>query len=408
MNVPVKPLIACFVSFMLLSLPAVAHQMSETSHAHHAAPAVAPCSGPLIDCAKTVGVAADRNGKIWRIFASDQALYVQPRKADGSFGERLQVNSKAVTILNGGEQRPQLAFGANNEMLVVWSEPMGGKWTCKTQFARSLDDGKHFSDATTMNTDQQPMTHCFPVMKTNNKGAVYVAWLDRREHAAAKKLGKPYHGMALYYRYSTDNGKTFAATDRLLSEETCECCRIAMTLDANGLPIVVFRKIYPNMIRDHALVSFNTFDQSNPPLRISEDHWQLNGCPEQGPAALFVDGRTHLIWYDKGQLRYRQWQGGKLGPVSLVGNKGAEHPQLATVGATLWRAWQAYGDGAMDVWVQRSDDNGSSWTAASVAASTKAASDTPELVSDGKQMWLSWKTDDEGHRLVLLSTAKQS
>jgi hypothetical protein len=34
-----------------------------------------------------------------------------------------------------------------------------------------------------------------------------------------------------------------------------------------------------------------------PPLRVSEDKWQLEGCPDDGPSmARAADGRLHIVW----------------------------------------------------------------------------------------------------------------
>jgi hypothetical protein len=33
------------------------------------------------------------------------------------------------------------------------------------------------------------------------------------------------------------------------------------------------------------------------PIRVSDDHWVLDGCPENGPAlAVDASRRVHLVW----------------------------------------------------------------------------------------------------------------
>src|SRR5438874_8311160 len=59
-----------------------------------------------------------------------------------------------------------------------------------------------------------------------------------------------------------------------------------------------FRNIYPGNLRDISLaISRDGGHTFAPPVRISEDHWSLNGCPDDGPT-MQVDaaGTLHIVW----------------------------------------------------------------------------------------------------------------
>ena len=59
-----------------------------------------------------------------------------------------------------------------------------------------------------------------------------------------------------------------------------------------------WRHVYPGNMRDMAFtVSRDGGATFAPPLRVSEDKWVLEGCPDDGPA-IAVDGRSHvhLVW----------------------------------------------------------------------------------------------------------------
>lgn len=380
-----------------LCLPAYAH--------HHAqqTPAAAQCQQASPHCAATLTLKADRQGNLWRLFAVDHYLYVQQRLDNGHFAPPLRVNAHPEPILAAGEQRPQLAFGPNGQLYVAWAASMEKAWSCRTRFARAAD-GQHFSKPITINHDTRPMTHCFGVMQTNPRGDVFIAWLDRRDHADAQAKGQPFDGMSLYYNYSTDNGVSFQTHDIQLATQTCECCRLAMTIGAHGLPMIALRKIYSGSIRDHALVTFTAIDRPLPPQRISFDNWQLNGCPEQGPALLAHQGNWQLLWFDKGRLHYRHaWMANGKRYASqpvLVGAPGAEHPSLAATPTDLYRAWRAWGDGATRIWLQHSQDHGQSWSQPRTIAATQGASDYPELAAAKGKVWLSWLTADAGAQLL--------
>lgn len=371
----------------------------------HAEAEVPACEQPSPRCANNVTVAVDADGSIWRAFVNGQFLYLQERLNGGGFAAPMRVNAMPQTILNRGENRIQLAFGAEGQVYVAWSVPLAGKWTCGMRFSRSLD-GRHFSPPLVINHNRQPMTHCFPTMRVGANGTIVVVWLDRRDHAAASKAGDSYRGMALYGNWSTDGGNSFQPKDQLMAAQTCQCCRIALTF-WQGSAQVFFRKIYPDNIRDHAWVSLERLDEPGKALRVSHDNWQLSGCPEQGPALAATSERLHFLWFDKGELHYRYWQDGHFGPVSQVGKKGAEHPDMLVAEGRLYRAWRRYADGAMRVLLQVSSDQGGHWCRVRELASTNGGSDYPQLLAADGRVWLAWLTDQQGFRLLPVSAAQR-
>jgi len=61
---------------------------------------------------------------------------------------------------------------------------------------------------------------------------------------------------------------------------------------------VAFRNIYSGSLRDISFtVSHDGGQTFAPSVRVSEDHWMLEGCPDDGPTmALDRDGVVHLVW----------------------------------------------------------------------------------------------------------------
>lgn len=384
----------------LLATPAAAHSM----HMHMTAPAVAnDCTTPSPTCAQTVTPAVDHQGNLWRAFVNGKTLYVQERQQNGSFAKAYPVNSTPEAIDNRGEDRPQLAFGPKGEIYLAWTTPLPTDYSGNIRFSRSLDGGRHFSAPITLNHDRHLTAHRFPAMATNADGNIFITWIDKRDQfATAKKADKPW--AAIYYNWSNDQGAHFQNKDLRLENKSCECCRIAMAIDDKGLPLVFFRDIFPGSQRDHALVSFVSASEPKPAQRITFDHWELHGCPHQGPAILHADGRTHFFWFDRKQLYYRYQQAdGTLSAVQDVGGPGSERASLAAANGVLYRSWQRYKDNAMTVWLQTSKDHGAHWSAPREVTETKGGSDYPLLVSNGKTVWLSWLTRNEGHQLLPLT-----
>ena len=59
-----------------------------------------------------------------------------------------------------------------------------------------------------------------------------------------------------------------------------------------------WRHVYPGNVRDIAFTkSVDGGRNFTPPVRISNDNWVLDGCPENGPAmAVDRNQRIHVVW----------------------------------------------------------------------------------------------------------------
>ena len=61
---------------------------------------------------------------------------------------------------------------------------------------------------------------------------------------------------------------------------------------------LAWRHVYPGNLRDIALATLRGAGaHGDGPVRVSEDRWMLQGCPDDGPA-MDVDesGRVHIVW----------------------------------------------------------------------------------------------------------------
>jgi hypothetical protein len=85
---------------------------------------------------------------------------------------------------------------------------------------------------------------------------------------------------------------------RAIATGVCYCCKTAMAVGKDGAVYAAWRHVYPGSVRDIAFTMSrdggNTFEQ---PVRVSDDHWVLDGCPENGPAmTVGGDHRIHVVW----------------------------------------------------------------------------------------------------------------
>ena len=139
-----------------------------------------------------------------------------------------------------------------------------------------------------------------------------------------------------------------------VAANVCFCCKTSVTTGPSGTVYVAWRHIYPVNLRDMAFASSadggRTFSQ---PIRVSQDGWQLEGCPEDGPSIVSGhDGTLHIAWptiVDKSASRkgifysYSKDGGRTFAPRSRVDEgenvTNAAHPQIAVADGRVAVIW---------------------------------------------------------------------
>jgi len=88
------------------------------------------------------------------------------------------------------------------------------------------------------------------------------------------------------------------ASARAITHGVCYCCKTSIAAGADGSIVAAWRHVYPGNIRDIALTKSSDGGRTfTPPVRVSEDNWVLNGCPENGPAvAVDQANAIHVVW----------------------------------------------------------------------------------------------------------------
>lgn len=349
--------------------------------------------------------AFDARGRLWRVMTQGGQLHVSHSDDRGkTFSAPVAVNSTPEHIAGDGENRPKILV-RNGIVYVSWTQALDKPMTGHIRFSRSLDGGKTFSPPATVNDDPQIISHRFEAMGVNDRGQVALAWLDKRDLAAAQKEGRPYTGAAVYYAVSDDNGATFRP-NRKLADHSCECCRVALATEPDGVPVVFWRHIYGKNIRDFALARL---DEKPVPARATHDDWQVDGCPHHGGAiSIGPDGVYHLVWFNNGPERHGLFYGsssdhGQTFSIPYAfGNENAQagHPDVMSLGQKIFVAWKEFDGKEASAQEMYSSDGGRSWSAPRRLASTSGASDYPLLISGQGKAYLSWQTEKDGLRLI--------
>lgn len=401
---------------LLFAAALAAHPALAGDHADHGKPGAAtPAAAPadrekvwkdiLAKPSLAVTAAFDENGKLWLTTIRGRHLYVSHSDNRGvTLGAPVKVNAEPEDILGDGENRPKILV-RKGVVYVSYTQGLEKPMTGHIRFSRSVDGGKTFSAPVTVNDNQEVISHRFDAMTVNDRGQVYIAWLDKRDLVAAQKKGEKYSGAAVYYAVSDDGGASFRPNVKA-ADSSCECCRIAMALDADDIPVIAWRHIFDSDVRDHALLKL---DGKSPPLRATFENWRINACPHHGPSlAVSDDGAYHLAWFsgkpDQPGLFYAHSHdnGKEFSPPFRFGNREAQpsHPYLLSFRRTIHLAWKEFDGKNSIVRAMVSTDGGNSWSPPRKLAATAGASDHPLLVRDGEKTYLSWNTAKESFRLI--------
>jgi hypothetical protein len=368
--------------------------------------------GPIPPLATTPTPAIDGGGRLWLAWAEGRHVRVAWSADRGrSFSVPVTVTREEEALDAKGESRPKIAVGAEGHVYVTWTRTLAKPYTGEIRFARSTDGGRTFSPPRTLNDDGLAIGHRFDAIAVAADGTVAVLWIDKRDLERALAVGGVYDGAALYYTISRDGGRTFAKNAKA-RDHVCECCRLAVAVDARGSFVALWRDILPGSVRDHAIGILPAGGSGAPTItRATYDGWELMGCPHHGPSlAVDAANRYHVAWFTgsgprgPGSFYAVSADMGRTFSAPLrLGDERAEHAGVVSVGDAVWVAWKAPqpGGGSAIMARQLAPARGEPRR----VAATAGPSDQPLLVSDGSSAYLSWFTAVDGYRLVPLAAA---
>jgi hypothetical protein len=342
--------------------------------------------------------AFDGQGRLWvvRTEPVDKNSHVFVQRSDdrgGTWLPPMRVTAMPEPVSADGENRPKLAFGSRGELYVSWTSPTSQKFTGDIRFTRSLDGGRTWSGPAVVHRDRQVITHRFESLIVDRTGRVWIAWIDKRDLNVAQAAKREYSGAAIYYAYSDDRGATWRG-DFKLADHSCECCRIALTLDAQGQAVAMWRHVFPPNERDHALAVLQPEGKDIVVERVTFDRWKIDACPHHGPSlAISGDGIRHAVWFNQVKGEGRAYYG-RLTNSAPSGVQalpvGASHADIAVDGSKVAVVWKRF-DGTttlVESWL--SNDGGNNFSPGPVLKSD-GNSDQPRVVSKDGTMLGVWR-----------------
>jgi Cu/Ag efflux protein CusF len=221
------------------------------------------------------------------------------------FGAPVRVNDVDGEAHVYGEDPPRVAIAPATEsastapptIIVTW--PSDRARHVGLRSARSVDGGRTFLPSTSIGDETIAGERGFQSVTVGADRVARAAWLDGRRDPGTPphtNVGGDYDPMHLMFAAGTTEGRW--NTEVRIATNVCGCCKTAIATGGDGTIYVAFRNIYPGSLRDISFtVSHDGGRTFSSPTRVSEDHWMLEGCPDDGPTiALDHNGVVHIVW----------------------------------------------------------------------------------------------------------------
>nr|WP_225711054.1 sialidase family protein [Bradyrhizobium semiaridum] len=391
---------------MLVVLPSLTAAQMSHQHASEAA-----CEETDLHCATKVTPAFAPDGTLWLAWMAGGHISVASSKDQGAtLSTPVQVTRERLNLDWGPDARPKLAIDAKGDIALAFSIFRDRAFNGQVLTTRSSDGGRSFDPPKPITASNESQR--FETIGFDPSGAVFAAWLDKRNRVPAQQRGEKYDGAALFVATSKDGGRSYSDA-KLVADNTCECCRLALAFDGAGRPVVVFRNIFEGGVRDHAIVTFSDLATPGEVHRVSRDDWQIAACPHHGPSlSISPAGTYHVTWYTNGKARkglfYAQSRdGGKTfsDPLPIgQANRSPSRPQIAAGPQGLVMVWKEFDGQKTTVNLMMSRDDGATWSKPAPIADTADSSDHPLLVSDRRHTYLSWMTKADGYHFQAIGS----
>jgi len=180
---------------------------------------------------------------------------------------------------------------------------------------------------------------------------------DKADGVAMAERSKLYVGVL---------GAGAATAPRPITGGVCYCCKTALAMGGRETVFAAWRHVFAGNLRDIAFsMSSDGGRTYSAPIRVHEDQWQLNGCPDDGPAMVVDDRqRVHVVWptvvLEKGEpvkalFHALSPDGRGFGTRTRIPTDGfGNHPQVAFAGdGSIVVAWDELAGGSRRIGLAR-------------------------------------------------------
>ena len=216
-------------------------------------------------------------------------------------------------------------------------------------------DGEQWSAPVTVHDDGTPSEHGFVSLWPWSEQEIAIAWLDGRASGGGHGGHGPDGAMSLRGAVFDAGGKR---EEWELDTRTCDCCQTDVAVAANG-PVLVYRDRAEGEIRDIAITRWRDGAWTTP-APVHADRWTMPACPVNGPT-------------------------------------------VAAAGNDVYVAWYTAADGAPELRVAHSRDDGARFEAPQTLARGGEVQGRVDLALDATSLYVSWLSEDTQKQTLWLA-----
>ena len=166
---------------------------------------------------------------------------------------------------------PAVTPVASRKLLAHWlSYVADATYAYQVLTAFSDDGGASWSRPVSPHTDATPTEHGFVSTYAADDGTGLV-WLDGRDTP----------GAAMTLRTATLASDGGLSDETVLDDSVCDCCQTDVAIAESG-PVAIYRDRTEDEIRD-IYVARQLDGTWQPGIAVSNDGWEISGCPVNGP-----------------------------------------------------------------------------------------------------------------------------
>jgi hypothetical protein len=385
-------------------------QMDHSSHMGGTPSKSGACSGSGLECANAATPFLTSDGKLLLAWTAGGVVSVAQSLDKGkTFSSPVLVAQHGKSLDAGADARPQIVANEKGQVFLAYAFFKDSSWNAQVNTAISSDGGNSFSTPKSLVNDGSSQR--FPSVVMRPDSSIFIAWIDKRLVANAKRVGQQRLGGSIAYSFSIDGGINFVP-EKIANEASCECCRIGASVDPKGGVGIVYRAIFPGGLRDHASQIITPLEAEKI-RRVSNDDWKTDACPHHGPTIAISDsGKMHVAWFTQGSIRSGVFYASSINqgetytkPQRIgVADANISRPYLLAIGQSVWLAYKEFDGVKTSIYLKQSLDDGKTWSTPQMIATTVGYSDHPLLINQGKEVYLSWLTRDDGYQLIPLNS----
>lgn len=243
------------------------------------------------------------------LFSSDESHLLMSWLEPGNQGYTVRMSRydgvrwSTPSTVSGGDDLfinwadyPSIARVVDEVIAVHWLRTHArGAYSYNVNIALSADEGRTWSAPFIPHDDVSASQHGFASMiPVAGKGFV-VVWLDGR---ASDNESTDQNSLAdaMQLRASFISPEGERGDDVALDLSTCSCCQTAAATTEDGALLVAYRDRSAEEIRDISLVRYADGAWSKP-HPLSDDGWEIAGCPVNGPALASQGSDVVAAWF---------------------------------------------------------------------------------------------------------------